>query len=715
MKAGSGTGRRASFKERYSLYVNKNPRRAVLVMILFLNLVLFLTGALVISALAPASLKHRGFWPSVYYTVSMILDPGNMALVVEDLSDAGVAVIIACIAIIILGMIIFTGAIIGYVTNYISNFIEAADAGDRKLEISGHTIILNWNSRASEIVNDMLYSDEAEKVVVMVQSGREAVEQEIRDRISDTLQREKETLEREARKKGFGRMDVNDFVARYRTRNRLTVIVREGDTYSIQKLNDISIKKAKAVILLGQQDKSGACPAGIRDESEGKGNSSLLKTLIQVAELTGLEDSWDNQKVIVEVEDPWTMQLVSRVIEHKESHGKSYIVPVSVDHILGQILSQFSIMPELNMVYDELFSNKGAAFYSEPTDYDKSNQSYIEAYFPEHRDAVPLTSFTGKSGKQFYYMAWEASAISKTRKAPADHGPITVRLNKNFWLEKRNIIILGHNSKIHSIIDGFNAFRGEWNFRDPELIEHYRTSEILDIEIIDTKEHLEQFNYFAELPYVRYAVAADIYDREIITDAINQYIDHHEGDTSILVLSDDTDPREDQDAAVMTYLIYLRDIVRMRKEKNPDFDPESIDVIYEILDPKNYDIIRSYSAENVIISNRYISKMVTQISEKEEMYEFYNDILTYDQEDSDVYTSKELYVKKAHRFFEEIPGPCTAAQLIRAVYEAAPDDNKTVVLGYVSPGAKMVLFDGWQDETRVELTERDKLIVFTKH
>ena len=70
----------------------------------------------------------------------------------------------------------------------------------------------------------------------------------------------------------------------------------------------------------------------------------------QESELTGLEDSWDNQKVIVEVEDPWTMQLVSRVIEHKESHGKSYIVPVSVDHILGQILSQFSIMPELNLV-----------------------------------------------------------------------------------------------------------------------------------------------------------------------------------------------------------------------------------------------------------------------------------------------------------------------------------------------------------------------------
>lgn len=717
MKAGGErSGKQMTLKERMSLYVNKSPRRAVLAMILAMNLLLFVAGALVISALAPPSLRYRGFWPSVYYTVSMVLDPGNMALVVEDLSDASAAVIIACIVIIILGMIIFTGAIIGYVTNYISNFIEAADSGDRKLEISGHTIILNWNSRASEIVNDMLFSDEAEKVVVLVQNGKEAIEQEIRDRISDTLQREKEELEKRARKNGFGRMDSSDYVARYRTRNRLTYIVREGDTYSIQKLNDISIKKAKAVILLGQERGSEeACPAGIRDHSHDRGNSSLLKTLIQVAELTGLEDSWDNQKVIVEVEDPWTLQLVNRVIEHKESQGKSYIVPVSVDHILGQILSQFSIMPELNMVYDELFSNKGAAFYSEPTDYSKSNQSYIEDYFNEHRDAVPLTSFTGKSGKQFYYMAREASAIYKKRKAPAGHDPITVKLNKHFWLEKRNIIILGHNSKIHSIIDGFNAFRGEWNFRDPALIEHYGSAEILDIEIIDTKEHLEQFNYFSELPYVRYAVAADVYDREIILDAINQYIDHHEGDTSILVLSDDTDPRADQDAAVMTYLIYLRDIVRMRKEKDPDFDPESIDVIYEILNPKNYDIIRSYSADNVIISNRYVSKMVTQISEKEEMFEFYNDILTYDDEGEDHYSSKELYVKKAGRFFDEIPGPCTAAQLIRAVYDAAPDDNKVIVLGYVSPGARMVLFDGWQDETRVELTRRDKLIVFTKH
>ena len=53
---------------------------------------------------------------------------------------------------VLIGMITFTGAVIGYVTNYISNFIENSKSGARSLKVSRHTVILNWNSRASEIL-----------------------------------------------------------------------------------------------------------------------------------------------------------------------------------------------------------------------------------------------------------------------------------------------------------------------------------------------------------------------------------------------------------------------------------------------------------------------------------------------------------------------------------------------------------------------------------
>lgn len=706
-----------NLKEQYSISTNKNPRGAVLTLILMLNIVLVLGGGLIISALAPDSLKYRGILPSIYYTISMILDPGNMALVVEDIGQASVVCILLCILIIVIGMIIFTGAIIGYVTNYIANYIETANTGLRSLIISGHTVIINWNSRASEIVNDMLFSDDPEKVVILVPYGKEQVEEEIKDRITNTLEREKEELEEEAKARHLSPSYARKYVKRKQTKNRLTVIVREGDVFSTQKLNDISIRQAKSVILLGRSGDSTGCNYR-NSEMEKKyerGNSELIKILIQVSEMTGEDKSWDNQKVIVEVEDPWTMYLVNRIIEHKEHQGKCNIVPVSVNQVLGQILAQFTIMPELNQVYEELFSNRGASFYSKVVEEGISDDEYIKQYLNSHSQAIPLTSLYGKTGKHFYFMARDAKSIDADGKKERTESTLSVKLDDDYWLEKRNIIILGHNSKISSIIESLNSFRTEWNFYRPDLIDKYATTEIMDVEIIDTKANLEKANMYDGVPYVRYVVPADLYDKNIIDEEINRYISTHDGKISILVLSDDLDERNEQDSAVMTYLIYLRDIVNHRAETDPLFDLSRIEVIYEIMNPKNYDVIRSYSSKNVIISNRYISKMVGQISEKEEIFEFYNDILKYDDDISNGYESKELYVKRAGDFYSTLPSECTAYELIRATYEASSDINRAIVLGYITDHSSFTLFDGNQMDYKVRLKADDKLIIFSNH
>jgi hypothetical protein len=114
--------------------------------------------------------------------------------------------------------------------------------------------------------------------------------------------------------------------------------------------------------------------------------------------------------------------------------------------------------------------------------------------------------------------------------------------------------------------------------------------------------------------------------------------------------------------------------------------------------------------------------MITQIGEKEAIYNFYCDILTYDDSNASSYMSKEVYTKKVSLFFDEIPGECTAAELIRAVWSASVDSsvppekrNPTIVLGYVKPGGRITLFDGDQDSITVHLEKQDKIIVFTNH
>ena len=328
-----------------------------------------------------------------------------------------------------IGMVSFTGAVIGYITNYISNFIETANSGTRKVKITNHTIILNWNTRASEIVNDLLYSETKEKVVVLANTGKESIEREIYDRISDTLSREHKALLSESKDMPF--FEKRRYISKHRLKNNLTIIVKEGDVFSSKALHDISVDYAKSIIILGKDIHNSLCKYEYEErmDEHGKGNSNTIKTLIQVADITASEESADNQKIVVEVEDEWTYDLVNQIIKHKENLGKCNIVPVPINRILGQILSQFSVMPELNNVYNELFSNKGAAFYTEEREV-SNEKDYILSYLNEHRHAIPLTTMQSDNKSYFYYSSGSQKEISK--KAEVGDIDYSVFINKDY-------------------------------------------------------------------------------------------------------------------------------------------------------------------------------------------------------------------------------------------------------------------------------------------
>ena len=698
-----------SFREKISVFIAKSPEKAVLFAILLFNILLFCLSACVISWLTPQ--EEMGFWRSAYATITMILDAGCISEVVSDVSTAGVALIIVCLVTVVIGMITFTGAVIGYISNLISGYITDANNGNGRLRLSGHTVILNWNTRASEIVNDLLYSGRKEHIVILVSDGKEAVQREINDRVTDTLRRENDELAEHCRSLSW--FAAARYTRKHRMHNRLTVIVRNGDIYSTKHLTDICVDRARTIVILGRDVQNSACKYEVRErlEEKGSGNYNTVKALIQVADMTAAATSADDQKIVVEVEDDWTLSLIEQIIRHKENLGKCNIVPVPVNRILGQILSQFSVMPELNRVYSELFSNKGAFFVSERLDqrYTMADENtWLGQYLASHQEAVPVSFMDSKTGMCCFYMVGDEDA--HTRAADAPDGALRVELNRDFWLPKKNIIILGHNSKMDSLIAGFNAFRSEWNCRDG--------SEILNIMMIDDKNSLERQNFYRDVPYVTATVAADIYDKDTIYEAIRRSIRETDGETSILILSDDKALNDDIDAKALTYLIYVHDIVSIKTAQEPEFRPETVDVIVEVLNPKNSDVVRSYSVNNVVMSNRYISKMITQMGDKEGIFEFYSDILTYDTETAaggSAYESKELYIKDAADFFTELPPRCSAKDLIRAIFAAGKDNDKSICLGYVRNETDVTFFVGDQAELPVELTEQDRLIIFSCH
>ena len=699
-------------REWFSIRLAKNPGQIVLLSILLFNIAFFFLSAFIISKMSLSGTEELGFLESAFYTISMILDAGCISYVVADIGPQNAAIAIVCLLIVIIGMISFTGAVIGYITNYISSFIEDSNAGNHKLIMSGHFVILNWNSRALEIVNDLLYSESINKVVVLVGSGKAEVEKQIEERLHETVKRENDKIFEKCSGKSF--LARKWYSMRHKFKNNLTIIVREGDVFSSKQLFDISLQHASSVVILGEEINNSLCKYAVNERADkfDKGNSLTIKTLMQVSDITSASYSNDNQRIIVEVTDDWTWNLVQKIIRSKQVDGKCNIVPVRVNQILGKLMAQFSLMPELNSIYNELLSNKGATFYSSHCD-ESDELSYVEASLSSNTHVIPLTVQSDNGKPYCYYMALNDRDIEKI--GSEKRSGIPVRLNKDFWLEKKKIIILGHNSKCHEIMDGFASFLSEWGYKDSDEL-------LLNIVVIDDEKSLEKMNFYKEYPFVIKTVAAEIFEKDLICDSINEFLELNAEDVSVLILSDDLVQEDEIDAGMFANLVYVQDIIRDKVEANPDFDVGSIDVIAEINDPKHHDVVSSYSVKNVVISNRFISKMITQIGEKDAIFDFYQDILEYDSDDEGGYESKEVYVKKAKDFFAGLPAASTSDKLIRGVFDASynPDiapekQNISILLGIVKQDGEILLFSGDQTAIDVKVEPTDKVIVFSNH
>ena len=692
-----------------SVFFSRKPHHMMLLIILIVNVVVVLLAAWVISALAIPGNENTNFFVAVYNTFTMLLDAGCIASVISNPAGVNVFLIVFCLVVIVICMITFTGALIGYATNVVSNLIEGANLNSVKLKISNHIVVLGWNTRASEIINDLLYCKEKQKGVVLSDSDREEIMAEIMERLNDTVEKENEAMEASIRDKGW--LERKIYMMRNRLRNRVAVIVREGDVFSAVHLNNIQLEKAKSIIILGK-DLREAIRSGEFEEAAVMGDNRTIKTLMQVVDITCKSTSEDNQKVVVEVENEWTGDLVDKIIKAKQKIEKCRVVPFRVHTVMGQLLSQFCVMPELNQVYSHMFSNKGTGFFAREQKRPDDPMAFAEEYLNTHRRALPLLFIRDEETKDdfFYYMADTDRDIDIASDRAKSICPL--KLNPNYWLNERYVLILGSNTKINNVMDSFANFSTEWTNRDHPQIVH--------VTIVDEEEKHVRADYYKDYPFVETCISANIDEKEKISGVIKDFIYAHPEHSSILILSDDTAPDEEIDAKMMTYLIYAKDIINRTRVNRRDVN-FNIDIIAEVQEPRHLDLIRNYDVDNVVISNRYISKMVTQISEDYARYNLFADIMDYDEMETDVYDGIEIYIKKAGEYFSQLPPKNTRVDtLIRSVFEASrrfwgSDMDFAMILGYIDTRGGIHLFGGQRDEQTVSLVPDDKLIVFSNH
>jgi hypothetical protein len=170
-----------------------------------------------------------------------------------------------------------------------------------------------------------------------------------------------------------------------------------------------------------------------------------------------------------------------------------------------------------------------------------------------------------------------------------------------------------------------------------------------------------------------------------------------------LLLSDDATTSKRIDSDVLITLLLIQDVEVLKNAS----------VVIELMDPRHFDIAKSYRVEHTIISNRYVSHMMAQIAKNRELYYLYNDMLTYDASEEGEQT-KELYVYPAHRFLKG-PFPKRFDSVFALVGDVANSSlNQYQIVGVVQ-NKQTRIFSGDLDQSGpIVIQEEDKLVIVSE-
>lgn len=584
-------------KRWLSIKKNKNARLFLLLGLVLFNFALWICSSFVAYLISPVEYGSNiivAFWRS---GITWMMDPGFYAV------EGNIGLRILSIAVIIVSMISFSGGIIAYVASLFSSIIENSEKGKGKLYIFNHVLILNWNAKALELIADYLYDDSVNNVVILSDCDKAEVEKMIRRKLYGIPK------ERKA---------------------KLNVIVKEGDVFSQSDLNNVCIDNSSSIIILAPMD----------EVDDATADMSVIKTLMLVANC----ELSKKQTIILETKKDDTAKLVREKIS-KTLGIEDRIISIQPDEMMGRLIAQTLLYPEVNNVYQELFSFQGAEFYTLP-------EEDISEFLQTHDKCIPIYNLNGC----MYVLGNNKNDLASIRNAPLGEQR-KLNLGCEELYKDRNILIFGGNNKLRFIVESLKLYEKDSGCK-------------VNLTFVSSN------------------------DAETIKNSVKDIrkID------SILILSSDKLEKKDYDSDVLLTLLMIQDIAKLHKS----------DIIIELLEPKHFDIAQSYNIKNTIISNRYISRIMTQVSKDSRLLAIFLDLLSYDD---DTQKSYEVYTFPAADFLcEKLPMSFSSqSELVASCYYSS--DGKFTVIGHVCEGKTRVFQGNLDNKEELVIHPDDKLIV----
>ncbi len=466
-----------------SIKTYKHPMVFVISLMIILNIIILCIAALIalgiddsfdgfIDAFANGSLK----WMLTPNAVLQITNPKLLVLAVTVL---------------VIGMILFTGTIIALTTNAIKEYFQKKKSGSGKIYMDQHIVVLNWNNKVPELVADLLYIEEVDvQVAILAEVDKEYAEKLILNAIHNARQSDKAL-------KNFN------------------VLVKNGNPLLYTDLDDISIEKAKSILVMNKD-------YGPEEEDRmAKADLNVIKVILSLGRIV----FYYKPPIVAEIKKYETKEKIntmSRVVKTLKEH---ILMPICFDRRLGQIIAQTIICPKMEDVYLSLFSFEDSEIYM-------IKDMEFEDCLNNCSHSIPVT----KTGKDLFVLSLD----SKTKGLYTKNNIIARELKVNRTIKPRSmdVFIVGTNNKLSFIMQSFkeyeSLFKSDFNARYyskdnlKEMIETINElkKQTVIVLLSDETQELNNLdaNVIEELIYIQGGITRG--DVDIIVELLDPHNDH---------------------------------------------------------------------------------------------------------------------------------------------------------------------------------------------
>ena len=392
-------------KAKTTLRTYQKPLMVTLIVLLFVNFVILFIGSAIAFALDNAYYEqvffHGRYIEAFVTSLKWMISPNS---IINYDAHLNLRMLILAAIVVVIEMVLFSGAIIAIVTTSLRKYIDTKSKAKGKIILNNHFVILNWSSKVPDIIYNLMQKDFKQSIVILSNQNKEYIENEV--------------------KSLFLTNDVD-------TKSKARLIIKEGNSLVRANLEDISIDKAKQIVIMAREDMKDGTDDNIL-------NSDLLN--LKIVLRLGSFSLNPLAQIVVETDSDITRGQIENLAYTVKSLKDKTIIPVSFNKKIGQIIAQSIVAPMIAEAYIELFSYSGSEFYS----YDTKDS--IEEFLMWHKDAIPVAKLD-----KLFVVAKDEKEIHKRR----DKKYTSTKLleeNKDVKKEPCTIFVIGTNKKKEFIL-----------------------------------------------------------------------------------------------------------------------------------------------------------------------------------------------------------------------------------------------------------------------